>query len=67
MALSTFSHYSFCVSLVGLFQFQHDVCKSQKKSHSTLRGKRATLTFLVLDKSSLKMPKMINFGEFLKA
>ena len=36
-----------------------------KKSHSTLRAKRATFTFWV-DKSSLKMPKMVNFGEFLK-
>ena len=34
-------------------------------SHSTLRAKRATFTFWV-DKSSLKMPKMIHFGEFLK-
>ena len=34
-------------------------------SHSTLREKRATFTFLV-DKSSLKMPKMVNFASFLK-
>ena len=32
---------------------------------STLRAKRATYTFRV-DKSSLKMPKMVHFGEFLK-
>ena len=43
----------------------HSVWKSQKKSHSTLRAKRATFTFWV-DKSSLKGPKMVNFGEFLK-
>ena len=39
--------------------------KSQKKSHTTLRAKRATFTFWV-DNSSLKMPKKIHFGEFLK-
>ena len=43
----------------------HGVWKSQKKSHSILRAKRATFTFWV-DKSSLKMPKMIHFDEFLK-
>ena len=43
----------------------HGVWKSQEKSHSTLRAKRATFTFWV-DKSSLKMPKMVQFGEFLK-
>ena len=37
----------------------HDVWKSQKKSYSTLRAKRATITFWV-DKSLLKMPKMVN-------
>ena len=36
-----------------------------KKSHSKLRAKRATFTFLV-DNCWLKMPKMVNFGEFLK-
>ena len=45
--------------------FIHGVWKSQKKSHSTLRAKRATFTFWV-DKSWLKMPKMVHFGEFLK-
>ena len=44
---------------------KHIVWKSQKKSHSTLRAKRAMFTLRV-DKSSLKMPKMVNFGEFLK-
>ena len=34
----------------------HSVWKSLKKSHSTLRAKRATFTFWVA-KSSLKMPK----------
>ena len=38
----------------------------REKSHSTLRAKRAEFTFL-MDKSSLKMPKIVNFGEFLKA
>ena len=37
----------------------------RKKSHSTLRAKRATFTFWV-DKSYFKMPKMVHFGEFLK-
>ena len=36
-----------------------------KRSHSTLRAKRATFTFWAA-KSSLKMPKMVHFGEFLK-
>ena len=40
----------------------HNVWKSQKKSHSTWRAKRATFTFWV-DKSSLKMPKIVYFGE----
>ena len=39
--------------------------KSQKKSHSTLRAKRATFTFWVA-KSSLKMPKMLNLASFWK-
>ena len=43
----------------------HGVWKSQKKSRSTLRAKRATFTFWV-DKSWLKMPEMVQFGEFLK-
>ena len=37
----------------------------RKKYHWTLRAKRATFTFWV-DKSSLKMPKLVQFGEFLK-
>ena len=41
---------------------RHSVWKSQKKSHSILR---VTFTFWV-DKSSLKMPKIVNFGELLK-
>ena len=41
----------------------HSVWKSQKKSYSTLRAKRATFTFWV-DKSSLKVPKMVHLGEF---
>ena len=43
----------------------HGVWKSQKKSHSTLQAKRPTFTFWV-DKSSLKMPEMVHFGELLK-
>ena len=43
----------------------HSVWKLQKKSHSTLRAKRATF-LLWVDKNSLKMPKMVQFGEFLK-
>ena len=34
-------------------------------SHSTLRAKRASFSFW-MDKSSLKMPKIVQFGEFLK-
>ena len=41
----------------------HGVWRSQKKSHSTLQAKRAKFW---VDKSWLKMPKMVNFGEFLK-
>ena len=37
----------------------------KKKSHSTLRAKRATFTFWV-EKSWLKMPKMANLTSFLK-
>ena len=37
--------------------------ENQKKSHLTLRAKRATFTFKV-DKSSLKMPKSVYFGNF---
>ena len=33
------------------------------RSNSTLRAKRATFTFLV-DKSSLKRPKVVNFAIF---
>ena len=50
---------------ISLESYLHSGWKSQKKSHSTLRAKRATFTFWV-DKSSLKMPKKIHFGEFLK-
>ena len=39
----------------------HGLWKSQKKSHSALRAKRATVTFWV-DKSLLKMPKILNFA-----
>ena len=39
----------------------HGVWNSQKKSHSSLRAKRATFTFWV-NKSLFKMPKMVHFG-----
>ena len=42
----------------------HGVWKSQKKSYSTLWEKQATFTCWV-DKSWLKMPKIVHFGEFL--
>ena len=51
--------------MYGCHNRDHSVWKSQKKSHSTLRAKRDTFTFCV-DKIWLKMPKMVNFGEFLK-
>ena len=41
---------------------KHSVWKSEKKSHSTLRAKRAIFTFSG-DKTSLKVPKMVNFGK----
>ena len=47
-----------------LSSLTHSVWSAQKKSHSTLRAKRATFTFWV-NKSWLKMPKMVHFGEFL--
>ena len=43
----------------------NNVWKSQKKSNLALRAKRAALAFWVV-KSSLKMPKMVHLGEFLK-
>ena len=43
----------------------HSVWNWPRMSHSTLRAKRATFTFWV-DKSYLKMPKMVHLGEFLK-
>ena len=54
-----------CTSLYYGGALVHGVWKSQKKSHSTLQAKRATFSFWV-DKSELKMPKMVHFGEFLK-
>ena len=44
----------------------HSVWKSPKKYHSILRAKRATFTFLKVDKSSLKMPKMVNLATIWK-
>ena len=54
------SHFQVCSKIL-----LHSVWKSQNKSHSTLRAKRATFTFWV-DKSSLKMQKNDQFGEFLR-
>ena len=47
------------------FPVVHSVWKSQKKSHSTLRAKRATFTFWV-HKNWLKMPKMVILASFWK-
>ena len=59
----------FCVTLHFLLlskqRKMHSVWKSQKKSHSILRAKRATYTFWV-DKIELEMPKIINLDEILK-
>ena len=46
-----------------IINVQHGVWKSQKKSHSTLRAKRATFTFWV-DISWLKIPKNVQFWRF---
>mgnify|MGYP006903851619 CR=1 FL=1 len=50
---------SFNLHLLGLYN--KTVLHWVKKSHSTLRAKRATFT-----KDYSKMPKMVHFGEFLK-
>ena len=39
--------------------------ENHKKYHTTLRAKRATFTFW-MHKSSLKMPKLVHYGEILK-
>ena len=41
--------------------------KIPKKSHSTLRAKRATYIYILSRLKLIKMPKMVHFGEFLKA
>ena len=53
-----------CLSIFpkSLGKFFHSVGKSQKKSHSILRAKRATFTVLV-DKSSRKMTILASFWE----
>ena len=62
-----FQKFNFAIFVQNLLGHPvHSGWKSQKKSHSTLRAKRATFSFWV-DKSSLKMPKMVHFGEFLKS
>ena len=45
------------------FKCSHSCLKITKKSPSTLRAKRATFPYFVV-KSSIKMPNMVNFGEF---
>ena len=58
-----------CQMISYLTSFDHKItCPKDrlyptKKSHSTLRAKRSTFKFLV-DKSLLKSPKMVHFGEF---
>ena len=54
-----------CYAMNYSLIWPHGIWKSQKKSHSTLRAKRATFTFWV-DKRSIKMPDMVQVGEFLK-
>ena len=58
--ISSFWQGTFATTVDSRFSENHGVWKSQKKSHSTLRAKRAMFTFWV-DKSSLKMPKIVNF------
>ena len=52
-------------SLAGLGKLTQSVWKSPIKSHSKLRAKRASFS-LWMYKSSLKMPKFVLFGQFLK-
>ena len=52
-------------NLMKLENWSWKLTKITKKSHSTLRAKRAMFTFWV-DKSWLKMPKIVHFGELLK-
>ena len=47
------------------FTLRNSVWKLFKKSHSKLRAKRASFS-LWMYKSSLKMPKFVLFGQFLK-
>ena len=54
-----------CISMTAV-SIRHSVWKSQKKSHIILWAKRAT--FYVLSGQKIKkMPKMINFDDFLKS
>ena len=68
--LFNFPYFSQCNSVCKLPKMSHlnfhtnNVWKLQKMSHSTLRAKRATFV-IWLDKSWLKMPKMVYFGDFL--
>ena len=49
----------------SIFVSNHNIWKLQKKSHSTLKAKRAMFTFWV-DKSSLKMTKKVSLAIFWK-
>ena len=48
------------------FDLVHNVWKSQKKSHSALRAKRANI-YILSGQKFAKNAKMVNFGEFLKS
>ena len=63
--VQTDRHTDKCSLSLGL-GYATVVWKSQIKSHSTLWAKQATFTFWV-GKSSIKMTKKVNFGEFLKS
>ena len=57
--------FAFWVQLTQLFYDLHGVWKSQKKVSFNNASEASKFTFWV-DKSWLKMPIMVNFGEFLK-
>ena len=66
MTNSTHFLHWFCISDFPMMISSLAQClKITDKSHFILRAKRAMFTFWV-DKCSLKMPKMVHFGDFLK-
>ena len=65
MKIWSTSTLSRCISWQTHYSCLHGVWKPQKKSHSSLRAKRATFTFWV-DKSLSIMPKMIILASFWK-